>query len=103
MLSSEYDQSQTLDVKPIKTRRQEGITKPKTQAKRVKKKDEGSVNKKGLMTSLRASARGVKIPSKEGLFGPRRNIIYAKTFRSRRVKKATDNKKEKRESRGTIK
>ena len=60
---------------------------------RVKKKDAGSVSKKGLPSSLKASAKGVRRPMKEGLFGPRRNIIYESVFRSRRVKNATENKR----------
>jgi len=103
MLSREQDQSQTLEVKPTKTRRVEGTTNPKTQAQRVKKKEAGKVNKKGLQISLRASAKGVKRPMKEGLFGPRRNIIYESVFRSSKVKNATENKNEIRDNTVTIK
>jgi len=43
----------------------------------------------GLDNNLSASAKGVILPIIEGLLGPFRSIIYAKTLRSIRVKKAT--------------
>jgi hypothetical protein len=44
-----------------------------------------------LQNNLRASNKGCKIPINPGLFGPNRNIKRPITFRSNRVKKATDN------------
>jgi hypothetical protein len=44
---------------------------------------------KGLAKSLRASAMGVRQPIRKGLLGPLRTIIYARTLRSNKVKKAT--------------
>jgi len=57
---------------------------------------------KGLVSNLRASANGTSKPEREGLFGPRRNIIYPRTLRSIKVKKATETNKSKRESIDTI-
>ena len=55
-----------------------------------------------LVRSLRASAKGTRSPRRHGLLGPTRNIIYASTLRSIRVKKATEIRTSKRESAMTI-
>ena len=73
------------------------------QAKLVRNIEPVVVCRSGLVRSFRASAKGTKIPESEGLFGPRRNIIYAKTLRSSKVKKATATNNNKREARATIK
>ena len=55
-----------------------------------------------LVRSLRASAKGTRSPLRQGLLGPKRNIIYPSTLRSMRVKKATEISTSKRESAMTI-
>ena len=75
MERTERDQSQVVLLNPTNNISEEGIIKPKTQLKRVKSREEGRVRKKGFCKSLRASAKGVKLPEKEGLLGPRRNMM----------------------------
>lgn len=67
----------------------------KKHAKRVKKGLLVVVIMKGLDSNLRASAKGTSKPEKDGLLGPRRSIIYPKTLRSNKVKKATETNKSK--------
>ena len=43
-----------------------------------------------LVNNFRASNKGVKTPNTPGLFGPKRSIKRAITFRSNKVKKATE-------------
>lgn len=74
----------------------EGTTRKPKQAPRMSSEDPEERNKKGLVSSLRASAKGTKTPHKDGLFGPLRNMIYARTLRSKRVKKATATKRKRR-------
>jgi len=45
--------------------------------------------RKGLDSSLRASANGMKKPHRLGLLGPTRIIMNERTLRSIKVKKAT--------------
>ena len=102
MERTEKDQSQDVLLKQTNNISEEGITKPKKQLKRVKRRDEGIVRKKGFCKSLRASAKGVKMPESEGELGPRRNMMYASTLRSSKVKKATATNRSRRERRETI-
>jgi len=85
-----------------KTQSRDGIINIKKQAKRVRRGLLVEVIIKGLASNFRASANGTRRPDIEGLFGPRRNIIYPKTLRSSKVKKATDTNNSKSEIKDTI-
>jgi len=81
-----------------KTQSRQGIIKSKKHAKRVKIGLLVVVIINGLASNLSASANGTSRPDKEGLLGPRRSIIYPKTLRSIKVKKATETNKSKSET-----
>ena len=101
--NKEWDQSQANEDQEAKDHKIEGIRNNRTQAKLVRNIEPEDVCRSGLVRSFRASAKGTKKPESEGLFGPRRNIIYAKTLRSSNVKKATATNNNNREARATIK
>ena len=69
------DQFQEGEDVIIKTQSMLGIINIRKQANRVRKGDEQEVLTKGFDKSLRASAMGTNQPEREGLLGPRRNII----------------------------
>ena len=96
------DQFQIGEDVLTKTQSVLGIKNIKKQANRVKRGLLEDVIIKGLVSNFRASANGTRRPDKEGLFGPRRSIIYPKTLRSNKVKKATDTSNSKSEAMETI-
>ena len=75
-----------------------GIMNKIRQAEYIARELDLEGRRENLVKSLRASAKGTKIPLRQGLLGPTRNIIYPSTLRSKRVKKATEISTRKRES-----
>lgn len=98
-----YEQSQEKLEYGSNETRLAGMIKPSKHENRVRIREEGRVSKKGFCNSLRASAKGVREPNKEGLLGPFRNMRYARVFRSSKVKKATANKSESNDKKQAIK
>jgi len=96
------DQFQIGEEVIIKTQSRLGIINIKKQAKRVRRGLLADVIIKGFVSNFRASANGTSKPDMDGLFGPRRNIIYPKTLRSNKVKKATDTSNSKSEAMETM-
>ena len=102
-LSREKDQSQTRDEGTIKIQRRQGIINIRKQARRIKKGLPVAGIIKGLVSNFNASANGTSQPKRAGLLGPRRSMIYPKTLRSIKVKKATDTRRSRREIKETTK
>jgi len=75
ILRREKDQSQTKEEVIIKIQSKQGIINIKKQAKRIKKGLPVAGIRKGLESNFRASANGTSQPEKDGLLGPRRNMI----------------------------
>ena len=75
ILRRERDQSQTGEEVMTKTQSKEGIMNIIKQAKRIRKGLAVAGARKGLESNFKASAKGVRMPAKNGLFGPRRNMI----------------------------
>lgn len=84
------DQFQIGEDVITKTQSRLGIKNIKKQANRVSRGLLEEVIIKGFVSNFRASAKGTSKPDMDGLFGPRRNIIYPKTLRSNKVKNATE-------------
>jgi len=69
----------------MKIQSMEGITKERQTANTNKKEHLKKGVIKGLDSNLRASAKGMNRPQREGLFGPRRFIMKLRTLRSSKV------------------
>ena len=102
-LSRVKDQSQTGDEVTIKIQRRQGIINIRKQARFIKKGLPDAGIMKGFDSNFRASANGTSQPKRAGLLGPRRSMMYPKTLRSSKVKKATDTRSSRRETKETTK
>lgn len=72
------------------TQRNKDIKNMKMGEKKYKRQFDTDDQVCSLENSLIASEKGCKIPIKPTLFGPFRIWIYPKTFRSNKVRKATE-------------
>lgn len=74
-LSRECAQSHRPEQGTTKTQSKQGMINIRKQAKRDRKQLPEVVSKKGLDNNFMASAKGTNKPEREGLLGPRRNIM----------------------------